>query len=146
MHLLLYDGSCGLCHWIVRSILPLDRAGVFHFASLQSAEGRQLLARFGGHSDPLDTFVVIRNYQGHAGEPLTRGSAALFVLTGLGWPWKAAALFRLLPAAALDAAYDLVARHRYRLFGRRDRCLVPRPEYQRRFLDGAGEVSRQEID
>lgn len=145
MHLLLYDGTCGLCHGVVRSVLSLDRRGTFHFASLQSAAGLQLLARAGSQPGHLDTFVVITNYQSHAGEPLTKGTAALFVLTALGWPWKAAALFRLLPAAVLDAAYDLVARHRYRFFGQRDHCLVPSPEYQRRFVDGAGEVSRQEI-
>jgi len=144
-HLLLYDGTCGLCHGVVRRVLPLDRRGVFHVASLQSAAGLQLLARVGGHPGRSDTFVVITNYQSHAGEPLTKGAAALFVLTALGWPWKAAALFGLLPAAALDAAYDLVARHRYRLFGQRDRCLVPRPEYQRRFVDGAADTSRQEV-
>lgn len=128
MHLLLYDGTCGLCHGVVRSVLSLDRRGIFHFASLESAAGSQLLARAGsqpGHPGRLDTFVVIANYQGHAGEPLTKGTAALFVLTALGWPWKAAALLRLLPVAALDAAYDFVARHRYRLFGQRDHCVVP---------------------
>jgi len=144
-HLLLYDGTCGLCHGMVRSVLPLDRRGIFHIASLQSTAGSQLLARAGGHPGHLDTFGVITNYQSHAGALLIKGTAALFVLTALGWPWKAAALFRLLPAAVLDAAYDLVARHRYRFFGQRGHSLVPRPEYQRRFVDGTADAARQEM-
>jgi predicted DCC family thiol-disulfide oxidoreductase YuxK len=47
---------------------------------------------------------------------------------------------RVLPIALLDQAYDLIARNRYRILGRRDRCLAPRPEYKRRFLDSVGDV------
>lgn len=142
-HLLLYDGSCGLCHGIVRAVLALDRVGIFHFARLQSTAASQHLARFGGVPS-LDSFVVIVDYRSPAGVCLIKGRAALFAFAGLGWPWKAAEILRLLPPAMLDAAYDVIARNRYHLFGRRDRCMVPRAEYQRRFVDGTGGVSRDE--
>ena len=93
------------------------------------------LDRFGASPGRLDTFVVIENYGAAQSTCLTRARAALFVLRVLGWPWRAAAVLRVLPVALLDRAYDLVARNRYRLFGQGDRCFVPRPEHQQRFLD-----------
>jgi predicted DCC family thiol-disulfide oxidoreductase YuxK len=139
-HLLLYDGVCGLCHGLVQSVLERDRSGVFHFASLQSPAATEQLARFGDSPSDLDTFVVIVNYRGEPSAQLTKARAALFVLTAVGWPWRAAALLRVLPTALLDRTYDVISRNRYRVFGRRDRCLVPRPEYQCRFLDSVSDV------
>ena len=137
-HLLLYDGTCGLCNDIVRAVLLRDRQGVFHFASLQSTAGIEALSRFGCDSAGLDTFVAIANYRSPSAACLIRARAAIFVLTSLGWPWRAAAPLGLLPRALLDAAYDLVARNRYRFFPRVEHCLVPRPEYRDRFLDAGG--------
>lgn len=139
-HLVLYDGSCGLCHGLVRNVLEHDRPGVFHFASLQGPAGTDQLARFGGRSSDLNTAIVIMNYRGEASAPLTKARAAIFVLTLLGWPWRAATLLRVLPIALLDRTYDLIARNRYRILGQRERCLAPRPEHQRRFLDSVGDV------
>ena len=53
----------------------------------------------------------------------------------LGWPWRAVALFGVLPTAVLDLGYDLVARYRYRVFGRFDQCVLPRPGQRSRFVD-----------
>jgi predicted DCC family thiol-disulfide oxidoreductase YuxK len=142
-HLVLYDGSCGLCHGLVRNVLQHDRLGVFHFASLQSATAADRLARFSDCPSDLSTAVVIVNYRGEPSAKLTRASAAIFVLTVLGWPWKTAALLRLLPIALLDRTYDLIARNRDRILGRRDRCLAPRLEYQRRFVEPAGDVMQK---
>ncbi len=139
-HLLLYDGTCGLCNGIVRAVLSRDRLGVFHFASLQSAAGGEVLSRFGGYSGDLNTFVAIVNYRSPSAACLTKARAAIFVLTTLGWPWRAAALPGLLPRTVLDPVYDLVARNRYRFFPRVERCLVPRPEHRDRFLDSGGRL------
>ena len=134
-HLLLYDGTCGLCEGVVQAVLPRDRRGLFHFASLQGAAAGQQLARFSGIPQGLDSFVVIADYRGDSPAALFKARAALFVFRLLGWPWRAASLLRVLPFSWLDRLYDVLARHRYRIFGRRDHCLVPRPEYVNRFLD-----------
>ena len=65
----------------------------------------------------------------------SRSSAALFVAGQLGWPWKAAVLARVLPTAFLDHVYNVVARNRYRMFGRFEQCLTPRPEFRGRFVE-----------
>lgn len=134
-HLLLYDGVCGLCDWLVQTLLARDRCKGFDFASLQSPVARQVLARFGRDPDVLDTVYLVTDYQTEAPRLLTKGRAALGVAESLGWPWKAAGALRVLPGGWLDWGYDLVARHRYRVFGRFDQCVLPRPEHRARFID-----------
>jgi predicted DCC family thiol-disulfide oxidoreductase YuxK len=135
-HLVLYDGVCGLCSRLLQFLLRHDRRGVFRFASLQSRIGQSIVERSGGNPAELTSFYVIANYQTAASRVFTRSDAALFVAGALGWPWRAAQLMRFLPQTIRDRAYDVVARSRYRVFGRYDRCLVPSPEFRHRFIDG----------
>lgn len=134
-HLVLYDGTCGLCHGLIQFVLPRDSSGRFHFAPLQGALAMDLLARFSDASRHLDTMHVITNYRGDVQTHLVKSQAALFVLTTLGGPWRACAPLRLLPRSWRDRGYDLIARHRWRFFGRRDACVVPAPERRDRFHD-----------
>jgi predicted DCC family thiol-disulfide oxidoreductase YuxK len=134
-HLVLYDGVCGLCNRLVQFLLERDRRGVFVFASLQSATATALIARLGGRPDKLTSFYVVADYRADSARLLGRSEAALFVAGQLPWPWRAALSMRVLPAAILDLGYDVVARSRYRIFGRLEHCLVPPPEFRRRFID-----------
>ena len=132
---ILYDGVCGLCNGGVRLVLKRDRKGAFRFASLQSSAGREILARHGIAPDALDTFYVVRDF-GLAGERvLSKSSAALHVAARLGGVWKAAAMMRVLPLRVRDWVYDMIARHRYRMFGRYDTCPLPEARYRDRFID-----------
>jgi predicted DCC family thiol-disulfide oxidoreductase YuxK len=135
-HVVLYDGVCGLCSRFVQFLLRHDRHCVFSFASLQSAVGKSIVERSGGNPCELASFYVVADYQTAASRALTRSDAALFLADALGWPWTAAQIVRLVPRATRDRAYDVVARSRYRVFGRDDRCLVRRPEFRNRFIDG----------
>lgn len=132
---MLYDGECGLCHGFIRFLLPRDAGGLFHFASLQGAAAARYLAPFGGVPSPLTTVYVVPDYRDNARACWGRSRAALFILGRLGWPWRAARLVGVLPAAWLDLGYDWVARNRHRFWGRQAACLIPRPEYRARFLD-----------
>lgn len=134
-HLVLYDGVCGLCNHLLQFLLEHDHRAVFMFASLQSATGKATVERFGGDPNELTSFYVLANYRADDARMFSRSSAALFVAGELGWPWKVAVLMRVLPTAILDRIYDVVARIRYRLFGRFEHCLTPRPEFRRRFID-----------
>jgi predicted DCC family thiol-disulfide oxidoreductase YuxK len=134
-HLVLYDGVCGLCSRLLQFLLEHDRRAVFVFASLQSETGRAMVQRFGADPNELSSFHVLVHYRtGHV-QMFSRSRAALFVASQLGWPWKAAVMARVLPTSFLDRVYDVVARHRYRLFGRFEQCLIPRPEFRRRFVE-----------
>jgi predicted DCC family thiol-disulfide oxidoreductase YuxK len=135
-HLVLYDGVCGLCNRLLQFLLKHDHRAVFAFASLQSDVGRAIVARLGGDPDELTSFYVVADYRERHARIIGRSRAALFVAGELGWPWKGAVLMRVLPAAVLDRVYDVVARTRYRLFGRLEHCPISPAEYRRRFIDG----------
>jgi predicted DCC family thiol-disulfide oxidoreductase YuxK len=134
-HLILYDGLCGLCNRMNRFVLPRDRAAVFAFASLQSRVGREVVERFGHNPDDLDTFFLIVDYRSESARALTKSTAALFVVRALGAPWSWIAALVVLPRTLRDWTYDLIARNRYRLFGRFETCLMPTADYKRRFID-----------
>jgi predicted DCC family thiol-disulfide oxidoreductase YuxK len=134
-HLILYDGLCGLCNRLNQFVLPRDSRGTFVFASLQSRVGRELVTRFGRNPDDLDTFFVISNYRRHSARLLSKSAAALFVAGELDAPWSWLRLFGVLPSALRDWGYDLIARNRYRVFGRYESCLLPTAEYKQRFVD-----------
>src|SRR5215469_11512820 len=133
-HLVLYDGVCGLCSRLLQFLLRQDRHGVFRFSSLQSRVGQSIVERSGRNPAELTSFYVVADYQTAASRVFTRSDAALFVAGALSWPWKAARLMRFVPQAVRDRAYDIVARSRYCVFGGYDRCLVPSPEFRRRFI------------
>jgi predicted DCC family thiol-disulfide oxidoreductase YuxK len=135
VHLLLYDGVCGLCSRLVQFVLEHDRRALFKFASLQSETGREMVLRAGGNPDELSSLYVFANYRSPEARAFTRSRAALFVVGALGWPWKVAVVLRVLPTALLDRFYDVIAGTRYRLFGRQEQCLIPRPEFRSRFVD-----------
>ena len=135
VHLVLYDGVCGLCSSLLQFLLTHDRRGVFAFASLQSRTGRTVVEHLGGDPADLTSFYVLANYRTRHSLIFARSEAALFVAGQLGWPWKTAVIARILPTALLDRAYNAIARNRYRVFGRFDQCLAPRPEFRGRFIE-----------
>jgi predicted DCC family thiol-disulfide oxidoreductase YuxK len=132
--LLLFDGVCGLCNRLVRFVLARDGAHRFDFASLQSETGRQWLSRFNHDPNALDTVVVIADYRG-VPSVRARSDAAIHVAGALGQPWRLLTLLRWLPRWTRDGGYRLVARSRYRIFGRYDTCPLPSPETRQRFID-----------
>ena len=127
--LVLFDGVCNLCAGVVRFVIERDREARFRFAPLQSELGRSLQREHGIDPDALATFVLI-DAEGAA----TRSTAVLRILRWLGAPWRWLYPLRFVPRPLRDALYGVVARNRYRWFGRRDDCLVPTAELRSRFL------------
>jgi predicted DCC family thiol-disulfide oxidoreductase YuxK len=134
-HLVLYDGTCGLCNGLLQFLLAHDERGVFAFASLQSDVGKEIVERFGGIPNELTSFHVVANYCVNGAQMFSRSRAALLIAGELDWPWKIAVVLRVLPTAILDPVYDVIARRRYCFFGRLEWCLTPRPEIRCRFID-----------
>jgi predicted DCC family thiol-disulfide oxidoreductase YuxK len=134
-HLVLYDGVCGLCNRLNQFTLKRDSGDRFRFAALQSPIARELLQRYGREASDLNTVYVIVNYGAPDERLLSKGRAVLFVLRALGRIWSLARIFELLPSRFVDRLYDLVARRRYRWFGRFDACVVPQPRDRSKFLD-----------
>lgn len=133
--IILFDGVCGLCHRLIRFVLARDRAGRFRFAALQSALAGEILARHGRDSRNLDTLYLVLGPGGPDERLLRKSDAALWILRELGGPWRASGVLRVAPEWLRDLSYDLVARSRYRLFGRYDTCPLPDPCHRTRFID-----------
>lgn len=141
--MLLYDGVCGLCNRTVQFVVKRDQSDVFRFAALQSALGRRILEKHGINPADLDTFYVVVGFDASLPEGpaqnarlLARSDAVSFVLRELGGAWGFfGGLFMMLPRFVRDGMYNLVARSRYRLFGRYEECPVPSAADRKRFLD-----------
>ena len=133
--IILYDGVCGLCNRLVQFILKRDRHDHFRFASLQSDWSGALLRRH--HLDPndLDTVYVVVDFAQPAERLLARSDAILFLLRELGGVWTFASWGKILPRILRDGMYKLVARNRYRVFGKYDSCMLPDPQHRAKFLD-----------
>lgn len=127
--LIVFDGVCVLCSGSAQFVLRTDRARRF---VLTTAQGRAGQALYGALSLPRREFESMLVVQG--GSVLSDSDAALAVAIGLGWPWRLAGAARLVPARLRDAAYRLVARNRYRWFGRRESCWRPDPADADRIL------------
>jgi predicted DCC family thiol-disulfide oxidoreductase YuxK len=128
--IVLFDGVCILCNRSVRHIIRHDPDARFRMASLQSDAGRALQQQYALDPDALDTVVLIDK-----GRVYTRSDAALRIMRRLEGTSKYWWHARHIPRPVRDFAYDLIARNRYRWFGKRDECMVPRPGDRQRFLD-----------
>jgi predicted DCC family thiol-disulfide oxidoreductase YuxK len=130
---LLYDGVCGFCNKTVQMILNNDRRGTLRFAALQSDYGRAVVER---HPETQGVDSVVFVERAAEGErAYVRSTAALKVAAYLGGLWKVFMCAYVVPRPLRDFLYDLVARNRYKFFGKYDQCMLPPPEARARFLD-----------
>jgi predicted DCC family thiol-disulfide oxidoreductase YuxK len=130
---ILFDGACNLCNAAVQWVIERDAEARFDFACLQSDAARSELERVMGLEEIgalPDSIVLIDSRGVH-----TRSAAALRIASGVGYPSALLRLGSVLPRPIRDAIYGLVARNRYRWFGRRDACMRPTPDIAARYLD-----------
>jgi len=134
--IILYDGVCGLCNRLVQFLLNHDRDGRLRYASLQSDFAAKVLQRHGIDPKDLDTLHVVENFQQSDERVLQRSDAVLRACGELGGVWSGlSSVAKVIPRALRDIVYRLVARNRYRVFGKYDTCMLPDPKQRSRFLD-----------
>jgi predicted DCC family thiol-disulfide oxidoreductase YuxK len=127
--IILFDGVCNLCSRSVQFIIKRDSLGHFKFASLQGEIGQSLLKKHGLNND-LTSFILIENEKVYL-----KSSAALRVSSKLDGAWGMLSILRILPPFLRDLLYDIVAKNRYKWFGKEESCMLPLPEWKERFLD-----------
>lgn len=127
---IVFDGVCLLCNGWVKFLLRHDRRGRYRYAAMQGQSGRALLQRHGLDPDDPLSFLLVEG-----SGAWTDSDAIVRVLVGLGGPWRLAAVLRMIPRGLRDGGYRLIARNRYRWFGRSEHCMLPTPEQRARFLD-----------
>lgn len=128
-HIVIFDGVCNLCNAWVNYIIRHDPEGLFRFVPMQSETAQKLIETHYGPGFEFDTVVLVKEDQYYE-----RGDAVIEILKelqGCGMLFRA---FRTLPKPLRDGLYKTVAMNRYRLFGRRDRCMVPGEDIHNRFI------------
>lgn len=135
MHLVLYDGVCGLCDRTVQFILRNDRRDRFRFATLQGATGAEAARKHGFDPAELSSFILILDHEQPSERSMRKGKAALRVLWELGGFWKLIGWLAILPKWLVDPGYSLIAKNRYRVFGKLDACRIPSPAERAKFVD-----------
>ena len=129
----LFDGVCNFCSASVQFIVARDPDGYFRFASIQSDTGKKLMTEHGipevpEGSDPTSVILI------EDGRAFDRSTAALRIARHLHNVWKLLYVFVIVPRFVRNFVYELVAKRRYRWFGKKDMCMVPTPELRERFL------------
>ncbi len=125
----LFDGVCNLCNGLVIFIIKRDTKSKFKFAALQSPAGETLLRKFGLSENDINTLVYIK------GEKyFLKSSAVLNILKDLGGFWKLLFVFIFIPKFIRNIFYNLIAKTRYSILGKRQTCMVPSPELLNKFL------------
>jgi len=127
--IILFDGVCNFCNFWVNFVIKRDKKDLFRFGALQSEKSKDLTNKFNFDTSNLDTFVLI------AGDKLfTKSTAALMICKELNGLIKIMSPLIFLPKFFRDFIYDMIAKNRYKLFGRRDTCRVPTEAEKKKFL------------
>jgi predicted DCC family thiol-disulfide oxidoreductase YuxK len=128
--IILFDGVCNLCNSSVHFIIKKDKKKQFLFTSLQSDAARDILLQFQLKNSELDSILLIEN-----GQVYQKSDAILKIVKHLNGIWKISYGFIILPKFIRDYVYIIIAKNRYRWFGKREVCMIPTKELQMRFLD-----------
>lgn len=129
MHpVILFDGVCNFCDASVQFILNRDPKGTFHFASLQSEAGQELVKKHNVPAD-VDSMILIED-----GKVYYKSTAALRISRHLEGVWKWLYALIIVPSPIRNIAYDIIAKNRYKWFGQKDSCMLPPPNIRKRFL------------
>jgi predicted DCC family thiol-disulfide oxidoreductase YuxK len=128
--IVLFDGVCNLCSSSVQFILKHDKKDQFLFGSLQGSYGQELLKKYGLPQNEFNSFMLLE-----ADELYTKSSGALRMLKHLGGGWSLLYAFIIVPKFIRDGVYNFIAHNRYRWFGKKEVCWLPRPEWKEKFLD-----------
>lgn len=145
---MLYDGVCGLCNRLIQFLLKRDKNDALRFASLQSDFAAAILKRQGADPHNLDTVYVVVDHELPSERLLARSDAILSLGQALGGIWSASVVGKVIPRKLRDALYDVVAKNRYKVFGKHDSCMMPEGRYRRKFLDALApaDVGREKIE
>jgi predicted DCC family thiol-disulfide oxidoreductase YuxK len=128
-YLLLFDGVCHLCAGSVQFVLRHDQSGLIHFCSIQSELGSKLYREQGLDPSKPQSMLLITPKGVYF-----KSDAALKLAEVMGGPMSWLSFLRVVPRQLRDMAYTFIATNRYRFFGKKDQCWLPRPEWKARFV------------
>ena len=127
--IILFDGVCNFCNASINFVIDHDPDNHFKFAPLQSEIGQDILTQFNKNTKDFDSIILLKDNQLYQ-----KSEAALEITKHLSGFWKYLSVFKVLPTFFLNFFYDIIAKNRYRIFGKADSCRMPTPELRERFL------------
>jgi predicted DCC family thiol-disulfide oxidoreductase YuxK len=127
--LILFDGVCNLCNSSVQFILLRDKKDRFRFASLQSDYGQSILKQYNLPTDKFNSLALVEN-----GKIYQKSTGALRIARKLKGLWPMLYGFIIVPPFIRNLVCDIIAKNRYRWFGKKEECMLPRPEWKQKFL------------
>lgn len=134
--IIFYDGVCGLCNHFVKFVLSNSKDSNFLFASLQSDFAKSELAKYGINSLDLDSVYVLTAYADPEGSALSRSDAVIFIFKQLKEPLPIiATVTSIIPKPLRDWSYSVVAKFRYKIFGKHDTCMLPSSDVSEKFIE-----------
>jgi len=126
--IILFDGVCNLCSHSVQFIIKRDPKGYFTFTSIQGETGQKLLDKY-QICKTLDSLILIEHNQYY-----TKSTAALKICKHLNGFWKYLMFFNIVPSFIRNKLYDIIAKNRYKWFGKQESCMLPTSENKNRFI------------
>ena len=127
--IIFFDGVCNLCNNSINFIIDRDKNQVFRYAPLQSDFAKEQLIPKGANPDKLDSIILLKD-----GKVYHKSSAALQIARNLSGAWSLLAGLMIFPKFIRDFVYDIIAKNRYKWFGKRDECRIPTPELKKLFV------------
>ena len=128
--IVIFDGVCNLCVRSVKFIINHEADQLLRFTPLQSPAGARLLREYGFDPEDAKSFVLVAD-----GKPYVKSDAAIRVARHLRGGWRLIGAIKIIPRPIRNWTYDVIARNRYRWFGRSEGCMVPTPELLSRFVE-----------
>jgi predicted DCC family thiol-disulfide oxidoreductase YuxK len=129
-NILLFDGVCNLCNKAVQFVIKHDKKSLIKFASLQSDFGQKILLEHNLPLNYLNSFIYLKNNKHYL-----KSTAALYLLNDLGGGWQLFFCFMIVPKFIRDFVYSIVAKNRYKWFGKNNECMILNEDLQRRFIN-----------
>ncbi len=127
---ILFDGVCNLCNNAITTVIKNDHKNVFVFAALQSKIGSKIVDELKIDTAKIDSIILYEPALAY----YIKSEAAFKIMNAFGGPWKLVKIFSILPTKINDFFYDIVAKNRYKWFGKKDVCMIPTAELQAKFL------------
>lgn len=129
MVVVLFDGVCNFCNSSVNFIINHDKKNYFRYAAIQLEPGQALMKKFNLDPVNLSSFVLVEGEKYY-----TKTTAVLRVAKNLGFPWNLSYIFIVVPPFIRNISYNIIAKYRYKWFGKREACRVPTHKEREKFL------------
>lgn len=128
--IILFDGVCNLCNTSVNFVIKNDKKGVFRFAPIQTDFGETTLKKYNINTKDTDSIVLIDEDNHYI-----KSTAALYIAKELSGAYPLLFCFMIVPKFIRNWIYDLVAKNRYKWFGKKVTCMIPTPELKNKFYN-----------